>query len=103
MENKYKLIIFPSAQNDMERIFKYISKNLHNPSAANKQTNDFEQALDNVCIFPNSFPYVNNEYVKDKSIHKLIVNNYIVFYRRENKEVQVVRVLFSMRDYNKII
>ena len=54
----------------MEQIFKYISKNLHNPSAANKQINDFEEALDNVCRFPNSFPYVNNEYVKDKSIHK---------------------------------
>lgn len=103
MENNYKLKIFPSAQADMEQIFEYISVNLNNPSAALGQINDFEKAFDNVCAFPQSCPYVNNEYVKDKSLRKLIVNNYIAFYRIKDQEIQVVRVIYGMRNYEEFL
>ena len=103
MENKFKLKIFPSAQDDMEQIFEYISVNLCNPSAALDQINDFEKAFDNVCTFPDSCPLVNNEYVKDKSLRKLIVNNYIAFYRIKNHEIQVVRVIYGMRNYEEFL
>ena len=101
--NKYQLKIFPLAQRDMEQIFHYIAVKLCNPSAALGQINDFEKALESVCTFPESCPYINNEYVKDKSLRKLIVNNYIVFYRIKNKEIQVVRVLYGMRNYETLL
>ena len=103
MENSFRLKIFPSAQADMEQIFEYIAVNLCNPSAALDQINDFEKAFDNVCAFPESCPNINNEYVKDKSLRKLIVNNYIAFYRIKNDEVQVVRVIYGMRNYEKFL
>lgn len=87
----------------MEQIFEYISVNLCNPSAALDQINDFEKAFDNVCTFPDSCPLVNNEYVKDKSLRKLIVNNYIAFYRIKNHEIQVVRVIYGMRNYEEFL
>lgn len=78
------------AQIDMEQIFDYIVVELCNPTAAIGQINDFEKAFDNVCTFPESCPCINNEYVKDKSLRKLIVNNYIAFYRVRDNEIQVV-------------
>ena len=60
-----KLVIYPAAQEDMEQIFSYISEKLYNPTAAIKQIEDFENALDNVCLFPQSCPLTENEYVKD--------------------------------------
>ncbi|MBR5137820.1 MAG: type II toxin-antitoxin system RelE/ParE family toxin [Clostridia bacterium] len=81
MERKYKLKIFPLAQADMEEIFKYIAIELCNPTAALRQIDDFEHAFNRVCNYPESCSYINNEYVKDKSIRKLVVNNYIAFYR----------------------
>ncbi len=87
----------------MEQIFEYISINLSNPSAALKQINDFEKAFDNVCTFPESCPLINNEYVKDKSLRKKIVNNYIAFYRIQNHEIQVVRVIYGMRNYEEFL
>ncbi len=101
--NKYQLKIFPMAQLDMEQIFEYIAVELCNPTAAIGQINDFEKAFENVCIFPESQPYINNEYVKDKSLRKLIVNNYIAFYRVRNNEIQVVRVLYGMRNYEDLL
>ena len=101
--NKYQLKIFPLARLDMEQIFEHISVELCNPTAAIDQINDFEKAFENVCAFPESCPYINNEYVKDKSLRKLIVNNYIAFYRIRNDEIQVVRVLYGMRNYESFL
>lgn len=103
MKNKCALTIFPLAQRDMEQIFKYIAVELCNPTAAIGQINDFEKAFDNVCGFPESCPYIQNEYVKDKSLRKLVVNNYIAFYRVKENEVQVVRVLYGMRNYESFL
>jgi plasmid stabilization system protein ParE len=100
---KYQLKIFPLARLDMEQIFDYIAVELCNPTAAIKQINDFEKAFDNVCTFPESCPHISNEYVKDKSLRKLIVNNYIAFYRVKENEIQVVRVLYGMRNYENLL
>ena len=101
--NKYQLKIFPMARLDMEQIFDYIAVELCNPTAAIGQINDFEKAFENICTFPESCPYINNEYVKDKSLRKLIVNNYIAFYRVRDNEIQVVRVLCGMRNYEPFL
>ena len=101
--NKYQLKIFPMARLDMEQIFDYIAVELCNPTAAIGQINDFEKAFENVCTFPESCPYINSEYVKDKSLRKLIVNNYIAFYRIKDNEIQVVRVLYGMRNYEPFL
>lgn len=100
---KYELKIFPMAQHDMEQIFDYIAVELCNPSAALGQIDDFERAFESVCAFPESCPYINNEYVKDKSLRKLVVNNYIAFYRFKGDEVQIVRVLYGMRNYEVLL
>ena len=52
--------------------------------------------------FKMSLP-VDNEYVKDKTLRKLIVNNYIAFFRIGDGEVQVVRVLYGMRNYQDLL
>lgn len=105
MESKFSLRIYPQAAADMEGIFDYIYNTLCAPAAAAKQISDFESALDTVCHEPLSCPLVNNEYVSDGSLRKLIVNNYIVFYRpdMERKTVDVVRVLYGMMNFKDIL
>ena len=101
--NKYRLKIFPLAKLDMEQIFDYIAIDLCNPTAAIGQINDFEKAFENICTFPESQPFIKNEYVKDKSLRKLVVNNYIAFYRIKEKEIQIVRVLYGMSNYENLL
>ena len=100
---KFKLNVFPMAMLDMDQIFEYIATELCNPTAANGQIDDFENAFEKVRLFPESCPFVCNEYVKDKSLRKLIVNNYIAFYRVKDNEIQVLRVLYGMRNYEKLL
>ena len=103
MANNYSLKIYPLAQADLEGIFEYIAVTLCNPTAARNQINDFKAAFEKVRNFPESCQRIDNEYVKDKSLRKLIVNNYIAFYRVKDSEVQVVRVLYGMRNYETLL
>lgn len=52
MERKFNLNIFPLAQNDMENIFKYIAVDLASPTAANNLIDDFENAFEDIRLFP---------------------------------------------------
>ena len=87
----------------MQSIFEHISTKLCNKTAANKLINEFEEAFARIRAFPQSCPLINNEYVKDKTIRKLIVNSYIVFYRIANLELQIIRVLYGMRNYEELL
>ncbi|MCD7744109.1 MAG: type II toxin-antitoxin system RelE/ParE family toxin [Lachnospiraceae bacterium] len=103
--NTYTLNIYPLARADMEDIFRYISEELCNPDAALALVGDMEEALDRVCQNPFMRPLVRSRLIKDKTLRKLIVKNYIIFYRpmELKKEIQVVRVLYGMRDYENIL
>lgn len=105
MPSNYKINIFPKAAQDMEGIFDYIAETLCNKAAAIKQINDFETALLRVGQMPESCSLVSNEYVKEKTLRKLIVNSYIIFYRanKKEKEIEVVRVLYGMMNYIDIL
>lgn len=105
MSSKYALNIYPQAAKDMDSIFEYIAVQLCNSTAAEKQIRDFETALETVCMQPESCPLIRNEFVKDKTLRKLIVNNYIVFYRanKEKAEIQVIRVLYGMMNYEELL
>ncbi len=103
MQNNYTFKLSPLAAEDLEQIFNYIAIELCNPSAAIALINDFESAFDNICKFPKSCSKINNDYVKDKNLRKLIINNYIAFYREKNNEIHIVRVLYGMRNYENIL
>ena len=105
MANKYSLYIYPQAAKDLENIFDYICNELHNPAAAYGQIDDFAKALETVCFMPLSCPLVNNEYTKERNLRKLIVNNYIVFYRakEETERIEVLRVLYGMMNFKDIL
>ncbi len=95
MAKNLKLKISAKALQDMENIFKYISVDLANPSASDKLMQEMRNCLNTVCEFPESCPKVNNEYFKDKTLRKLIVSNYIIFYKilEEEQVLLAVRVL----------
>ena len=91
------------AQKDLENIFDYIANVLNNPKAAFDLANEFQKSLENAQIFPQSYPSINNEYIKDKTLRKIFVNNYIVFYRFDFNALIVVRVLYGMSNYQEIL
>ncbi len=103
--NPYALNIYPQAQADLEELFRHIAQELGNPSAAAALIDELEEALDLVCRNPLMCPLVRSSLMKDQTLRKLLVKNYIVFYRpmEGSREIQVVRVLYGMMDYERLL
>lgn len=36
--------------------------------------------FNSITLFPKSAPLINNDYVKNKNIRKILIDNYIAFY-----------------------
>ena len=105
MQNKLALLIYPKAAQDMEEIFEYISEDLLSPKAAFDLIEKFNSGFDNIRFFPKSCPLTNNEAVQDKLIRKLIIENYIIFYRfnEEKNSIEIVRVLYGMSNWIDVL
>jgi len=89
----------------MEEIFDYISENLLLPKATLDLIEKISSSLDNIRFFPESCPLTNNEAVQDKSIRKLVVENYIIFYRfdEDKSAIEVIRVLYRMSNWIDVL
>ena len=101
----YKLEYLPIAQRDMIEIVKYISKDLGNPSAANRLAEKFIEAAEQITTFPYANPVhvpfspLSHEY------RKLLVQNYLMFYwvNETEKVVVVARIIYAKRDYRLLL
>lgn len=102
----YKIEYLPCALQDMTDIVRYIAVDLSNATAAQKLSDEFISATDNLQIMP----YINPAYHPIKPLtheyRKLLVKNYLVFYWIEEtpvKKVTIARVLYAKSDYEKNI
>lgn len=65
-----------------------------------------KKEIDSLECYPHRFAIIDDDIIKDLNVRKLIVKNYIVFYRinEEKKTVNVDRIIYSASDWtNKIL
>lgn len=101
----YDISYLPLAKQDMVNIVSYISHELLNPQAANALADEFINEIDKLA----KFPYIHPMYYPLKPLiyeyRKLVVKNYIVFYRvdEDKKQIIVSRVIYQKRNYNDLL
>ena len=101
----YRLEYLPRAMQDMTEIVRYISQELSNPLAAKRLADEMIETADKLI----DFPYKNRVYQPVRPLNQeyrgQIVQNYIMFYYvdEDQKLVTVARVLYTRRDYGKLL
>lgn len=101
----YQLEYLPVAKQDMIEIMHYINRELCNPIAAENLASEMIESADRLM----EFPYANVVHFISKPLkheyRKLIVQNYIMFYwvDENEKKVTIARVIYSRRDYRKLL
>jgi len=102
---KYRIDISEPAENDLIDIVKYIASQLSAPMSAYNMMEIFEKALESLSDTPHRCPLVRDEHLAQLGYRKLIVKNYIVFFSvdEKNKVVDVERILFGRRDWQRFI
>ena len=105
LTNNYELKITKKASEDLADIYKYITEELKNKTAALDLIDEIEKNTLRLREFPYSCSYVEDINLKRKGYRKLIVKNYITFYivNEMHKKVTIMRVLYGRQNYQDII
>ena len=93
----------PSALHDLNSIYDYISVELSNVNAADLLINEIIKAIDRLEEFPLSGNPLSSIVDLKTDYYFLVVKNYLVFYRFLNNVVYIDSVLYSKREYLKIL
>ena len=102
---QYSIEYSEEAKIDLIEIKKYIKYNLQEPNIAEKLINKLIKRIR--CFWVGwKFLFrvqIDDEFIKRLEIRKIIVDNYIVFYRIKNNTIQIVRVLYGRRNWIKLL
>ena len=101
----FLLKITQPAQDDLRGIYRYISEDLKNQTAASRQILQIDQKIQSLKKRPERYPLVRDSYLASKGFRMIVVKNYLVFFivRKETNSVSVMRVLFGRRDWLRIL
>ena len=105
MECKYSYRFTEKAEQDFDEILRYISVDLANPTAAQNLGRKIFEQINVVRSFPDSGAPVDNEFLSDKSVRKLLVDNYILYYKAhyDEKIIFIIRIVYGKRNLDEII
>jgi plasmid stabilization system protein ParE len=105
MECKYSYRFTEKAEQDFDEILRYIAFDLANPIAAQNLGKKIFEKIDIVRTFPDSGAPIDNEFLSDKEVRKLSVDNYILYYKthHETRTIFVVRIVYGKRNLDEIL
>ena len=101
--NKYNIEYSKEAKQDLIDIKKYIKYNLQGPNIAKKLITKIKTEIDKLIEDPEIYSIIYDDFIKKLQIRKIIVDNYIVFYRINNKTIQIVRILYGRRNWINLL
>ena len=87
------------AKQDLVDIKKYIKYNLNEPHAADKLIRKVKNEIDNLISNPEIYSIIDDDIIKRLELRKIIVGNYIVFYRILKTKIQIVRIMYGRRNW----
>lgn len=96
----YEVILTDSAKLDLEEIYEYIKDNLKESDVANQLMSKIESDILRLEQYPFSCMEVKVKPHK-KLYRKLVTGKYIVLYRveEEDKQVVILNVIYGKKDY----
>ncbi|WP_199620721.1 type II toxin-antitoxin system RelE/ParE family toxin [Paenibacillus alkalitolerans] len=98
---KYKVLIFPAAQRDLQEIIDYI-----NDQTSFEDIRLYDGIVDQVVSLaelPYRYPLMKNPILRAKGYRVLVVQSYLVFYVVVGDSVQIRRILHGKRQYELLL
>lgn len=105
MTENYKVGYSTDALDDLREIYAYIANELFVPETAAAQVGRIRKEVRSLDFMPARYALVEWEPWHSMRMHKLPVDNFIVYYLIDDEEmaVTVVRILYGGRDIEGII
>lgn len=103
MNKEYIITYLPLFYKDMAKITKYISKTLNNKIAANNLINEVEQQILKRAYNPISYEKYSSSTKRENNYYRLYVKNYTIFYVVKDNIIEIRRILYNKRNFDKFI
>ena len=98
-----RLSISPEVRKDLRDIQAYISEKLESPRAAFNMVSGIIERIKTLPQFPEKGTPLSSKVPFATNYRFLKSKNYLIFYRYENDNVFIVRIIYARRDYLKIL
>ncbi len=104
MNDTYSVVYSPEARNDIKDIYSYIAFELLVPGTAEGQVNRIRKTIRSLDFMPSRNPIVDWEPWKSMSMHKVPVDNFVVFYTVDDVAltVTIIRIVYGGRDMQRM-
>ncbi len=104
MSKNYLVIYSPEAISDLREIYSYIALELLVPNTAIGQVNRIRRKIRSLEFMPLRNAIVDWEPWKSMGMHKVNVDNFIIFYTvtDNSQTVTIIRIVYSGRDIKGI-
>ena len=104
MASEYSYRFTEQAEKDIEDILRYISEDLCNPSAALKLGEKIFADINEIRKFPLTGMVVDNQFLADKTVRRIIIDNYILYYKPVEQEttIYIIRIVYGKRNLDEI-
>lgn len=104
MSESYNVVYSPEALNDLKDIYAYIAQELLVPDTALNQVNRIRKEIRSLDFMPSRYALVDWEPWKSMGMHKVPVDNFVVFYTvdSESMTVAIIRIVYGGRDIESI-
>ena len=100
---KYNIEYSKESEQDLIGIKQYIKYNLQEPDIAQKLICKIRKQINSLKYSPEIYAIIDDDIIKKLEIRKLIVDNYIVFFRIKNDSIQIVRIMYGRRNWINLL
>lgn len=100
---KYNIEYSKESKEDLIGIKQYIKYNLQEPETAQKLISKIRNEINNLKHNPQIYGVIDDDLVKKLEIRKLIVDNYMVFYKIKNDNIEIVRIMYGRRNWINLL
>ena len=102
-KNKYAIRYSATYINQFNNILKYLVNNLNNRMAAESFYNKVISEIEKRSHNPTSYEkYISNKKRKN-TYYRIYVKNYTIFYTVKDNIMEVRRILYSRRNFDKLV
>lgn len=99
--DKLTIRLLPVAEEDLDEIISYIA--VDNLRAAEALATRIEKSLLHLSVHPYLGRIPNEEELANAGYRYLIVENYLIFYIVEDREIVIHRIIHGARDYRRLL
>jgi len=96
---KYNIEYSKDSKQDLVEIKQYIKYNLQEPEIAQKLISKIRNEIGKLKHNPEIYAIIDDELINELEIRKLVIDNYIAFYRIKNDNIEIVRIMYGRRNW----